>query len=69
MDDAARFLSGLRSFDAQGVFTEDDYAALKRLVSDVGRVEAAVLYTHTPQLFALPPDLIEAHKSALSPAE
>lgn len=43
MDDAARFLSGLRSFDAQGVFTEDDYAALKRLVSDVGRVEAAVL--------------------------
>ncbi|WEK46846.1 MAG: double-strand break repair helicase AddA [Candidatus Andeanibacterium colombiense] len=32
-------------------------------------VEAAVLYTRTPQLFALPAALIEAHKSVLSPAE
>jgi hypothetical protein len=43
MGDAAQLLSGLRSFDAQGIFTEDDYAALKRIVSDIGRVEAEVL--------------------------
>jgi ATP-dependent helicase/nuclease subunit A len=43
-------------------------AALEAIYPD-RRVEAAVLYTQTPQLFALPAALIEAHKSALSPAE
>ena len=45
------------------------YVAALEAIYPGRRVETAVLYTHTPQLFALPPDLIEAHKSALSPAE
>ena len=30
------------------------------------RVEAAVLYTQTPQLFALPPAMLAAYKSAFA---
>ena len=73
MDDAAQLLSGLRSFDADGVFTEDDYAALKRLVGDVGRVEASLLDgfiglfferhvlddTRRAELLSLPPPELE----------
>ena len=43
-------------------------AALEAIYPDK-RVEAAVLYTRTPQLFALPASLVEQHKSALSPAQ
>lgn len=43
-------------------------AALAAIYPD-RRVEAAVLYTHTPQLFVLPAALVEQHKPALSPAE
>ena len=33
------------------------------------RIEAAVLYTQTPLLIAIPGDLLEAHKPAFLPAE
>jgi ATP-dependent helicase/nuclease subunit A len=33
------------------------------------RIEAAVLYTQTPRLIALPPDLLEAHKPGLTASQ
>lgn len=43
MGDVARLHEALRSFHAHGTFTEDDYAALRRIVAGVGRVEAELL--------------------------
>lgn len=40
---AKRLHDALVSFDRRGEFGEDDYAALKRVVADVGRVDAGVL--------------------------
>ncbi|MBO9499708.1 MAG: double-strand break repair helicase AddA [Novosphingobium sp.] len=45
------------------------YVAALEAIYPGRSVEAAVLYTQTPQFFALPPQLVAAHKSALSPAE
>ncbi len=45
------------------------YVAALEAIYPEKRVEAAVLYTHTPQLFALPARADRAHKPALSPAE
>lgn len=43
MGDVARLHDALRSYDAEGAFTEDDYLALRRLVTGVGRVDATLL--------------------------
>lgn len=43
MGDVARLHDALRSFHAQGVFTEEDYGALRRIVGSVGRVESELL--------------------------
>ena len=43
-------------------------AALERIYP--GReIRAALLYSHAPRLIALPPEVIAAHKAALSPAQ
>ena len=43
MGDVARVHDALCSYDAEGTFTEEDYLALRRLVSGVGRVDATLL--------------------------
>ncbi len=43
MGDAAVVADGLRAFQAQGAFSEEHYAALRRLVLGVGRVQAELL--------------------------
>lgn len=43
MGDVARLHDALRSYDASGEFGEEDYLALRRIVSSVGRVDAALL--------------------------
>ena len=43
MGDVARLHDALRAFDAEGVFVEEDYLALRRLVAGVGRVDAPLL--------------------------
>lgn len=43
MGDVARLHDALRAYDAEGAFVEEDYLALRRLVSGVGRVDAALL--------------------------
>ena len=45
------------------------YAAALRAIHPGLRVEAALLYTQTPQLIAIPPELLEAHKPSSSPAQ
>ena len=45
------------------------YAAALEAIYPGRRVEAAVLYTQTPQLIALPADLLEAHKPGLIAGE
>ena len=40
------------------------YVAALEIIYPGRRVEAAVLYTQTPQLFALPPQRLAAYKSA-----
>ena len=42
------------------------YAAALEAIHPGVPVEAALLYTHTPQLFVVPPDLIETHKLRLT---
>jgi ATP-dependent helicase/nuclease subunit A len=43
-------------------------AALERIYPDRS-VEVAVLYTQTPEIFAIPPDLLEAHKPSFTSSE
>ena len=43
MGDVARLHDALRTFHAQGTFSEEDYGALRRVVAGVGRVEAELL--------------------------
>ncbi|MGV3619950.1 MAG: hypothetical protein ACO1OB_03985 [Archangium sp.] len=43
MGDVARLHEALRTFHTQGLFSEEDYSALKRVVAGVGRVEAELL--------------------------
>ncbi len=43
MGDVARLHDALRAFDARGEFGEEDYLALRRIVSSIGRVDAALL--------------------------
>ena len=43
MGDVARVHDALRSYDAEGTFSEEDYLALRRLVSNVGRVDTTLL--------------------------
>ncbi len=43
MGDVARVHGALRDYDAAGTFGEDDYLALRRLVTGVGRVDATLL--------------------------
>ncbi|HEY1086814.1 MAG TPA: hypothetical protein VGE37_03935 [Archangium sp.] len=43
MGDVARLHDALRSYHADGTFTEDDYLALKRIVTGVGRVDSTLL--------------------------
>ena len=43
MGDVARVHDALRSYDADGTFSEEDYLALRRLVSNVGRVDSTLL--------------------------
>jgi len=45
------------------------YVAALEAIYPGRQVSAAVLYTAVPQLFVLPPEMIAAHKAALSPAE
>jgi len=45
------------------------YAAALGAIYPGRQIEAAVLYTQTPQLIALPADLLEAHKPGLIGAE
>lgn len=45
------------------------YVAALEAIYPGRSVEAALLYTHAPLLFALPAELMAAHKPALSPAE
>jgi ATP-dependent helicase/nuclease subunit A len=45
------------------------YVAALQVIHPGRRVEAAVLYTATPQLFVLPDDLIAAQKLGLDPAQ
>ena len=45
------------------------YVAALKVIHPGRRVEAALLYTHTPQLFALPVALLAAQKLDLSPAQ
>lgn len=45
------------------------YVAALKVIHPGRRVEAALLYTHTPQLFALPEALLAAQKLDLSPAQ
>ena len=41
------------------------YAAALAVIYPGRRIEAAVLYTQTPQLIAIPAELVEAHKPTL----
>jgi hypothetical protein len=43
MGDVVRLHDALRAYDTRGEFVEDDYLALRRIVSGVGRVDAALL--------------------------
>lgn len=43
MGDVARLHGALRSYDADGTFGEEDYLALRRLVTGVGRVDSTLL--------------------------
>lgn len=43
MGDVARFHDALRAYDADGSFGEEDYLALRRLVTGVGRVDPTLL--------------------------
>ena len=43
MGDVARLHDALRSYEADGTFGEDDYLALRRLVTGVGKVDATLL--------------------------
>lgn len=43
MGDVARVHDALRRYDSEGTFLEEDYLALRRLVSNVGRVDATLL--------------------------
>ena len=45
------------------------YVAALEAIYPGRRVEAGVLYTHAPRLIALPGDVLEAHKAALSAAQ
>ena len=45
------------------------YVAALRVIHPGRRVEAALLYTATPQLFALPDDLLSAQKLGLEPTQ
>jgi len=45
------------------------YAAALERIYPGRRVEAAVLYTQTPRLIAIPPQMLEAHKPGLSVSE
>lgn len=45
------------------------YAAALRVIHPAMQVEAALLYTQTPKLIAIPPDLLEAHKPASLPPQ
>ena len=45
------------------------YAAALAAIYPGRRVEAAVLYTQTPRLIAIPPELLEAHKPAFAGPE
>ena len=41
--DVARLHDAIRSYDATGAFGEEDYLALRRLVTGVGRVDSTLL--------------------------
>ena len=43
MGDVARVHAALRGYEAEGTFGEEDYLALRRLVTGVGRVDATLL--------------------------
>lgn len=43
MGDVARLHDALRSYDADGTFGEEDYLALRRLVTGVGKVDSTLL--------------------------
>ena len=43
MGDVARLHEALRSYDAAGAFGEEDYLALRRIVTGVGRVDSTLL--------------------------
>lgn len=43
MGDVARLHQALRSYDSEGAFGEEDYLALRRLVTGIGRVDATLL--------------------------
>jgi ATP-dependent helicase/nuclease subunit A len=45
------------------------YAAALGAIYPGRRIEAALLYTHAPRLIALSPQVLAAHKPALSPAQ
>ena len=45
------------------------YVAALEAIYPGRKVEAAVLYTHAPCLFALPPELLAGHKPALQDAQ
>ncbi|HTM95601.1 MAG TPA: UvrD-helicase domain-containing protein, partial [Croceibacterium sp.] len=45
------------------------YAAALGTIYPGRRIEAALLYTHAPRLIALPPEVLAAHKPALSTAQ
>ena len=45
------------------------YAAALGAIYPGRAIEAAVLYTQTPRLIAIPAELLDAHKPAFGPAE
>ena len=45
------------------------YVAALEVIYPARRIEAALLYTHTPQLIVIPQDVIAAHKPALQGAQ
>ncbi len=45
------------------------YVAAMEVIYPGKRVRAGVLYTQTPQLFELPPEMLAQHKSGFSPAQ
>ncbi len=45
------------------------YVAALEAIYPGRNIEAALLYTHTPQLFVIPPQVLDAHKAALGASE